>query len=109
MPRTNQPSPFGTSPCSVCSSFDSGTMSAKPAVTAAYLRSEPKHVGGELCAMPAWRGCDTGPKLADVRPPGFLHCRVEARDGAPGRPALGELDLEVPNSPLVPRDETQRS
>src|SRR5437762_402319 len=29
MPRTNHPSPFGTSPCSVFSSFDSGTMHQK--------------------------------------------------------------------------------
>src|SRR5436309_6764052 len=34
MLRTNHPLPFGTSPCSVLSGFDSGTMNSKPAVTA---------------------------------------------------------------------------
>src|SRR5436305_14828939 len=34
MLRTNHPSLFGTSPCSVFSSFDSGTMRSKPAVAA---------------------------------------------------------------------------
>src|SRR6267142_4283212 len=35
MLRTNHPSPFGTSPCSVFSSFDSGTTNSKTAVTVA--------------------------------------------------------------------------
>src|SRR5437773_8573110 len=101
MPRTNHPSPVGTSPCSVCSSFDSGIMKPKPAANAAHVRRlEPKHGGGELCTIPARRGCDTGPKLADVRPPAFLHCCVELLDSPPGRSALGERDLEVSNSPL---------
>src|SRR6266446_6289173 len=39
MPRTNHPSPCGTSPCSVFSNLDSGTMNANPAIAAVWWRN----------------------------------------------------------------------